>query len=595
MAPRSPGRCCTWSTPAARSCPDQVTGDIEIAGAGLARGYWRDLAADRRAFPHRPRRPASAATAPAISAATARIRAGGSPIEFLGREDFQVKVQGHRIELGEVEAALAACPGVSQAVATTFPAPGGEKTLHGFVVLDGSTGSYQPARGPTDPGRSPGPHQEAPPRRAEGALRAGPPPRAEPLEPIIGVKGPRPLAGPGQSPGGVQGRSPALVQPHRQLVPDTNSDWNVCCTPPGKPPPTPPDRRRLVHRYRRGLQRPGHRRRRRRHPQPHRRHRAAGRRHADHPPRRRLALPALARPHAAADRRGRAGGAPRLQPRPRRAGPLRLRPRGTVLPRRGDQGPARHSHRARSFRRHLSLAANPRGLRPAVRRPQRGDCTRARHQRGTGANHRAGSRRRPRHHARRHRARPAARPGALPVHRYQSALAARHGSELPRPRLAFLRTLRHRRRTRPARGRLRHRARLQRPACRRRCRPHPAHPACLPAPRRPAGRPGTNEVLSLVRPQHGATGRLRPPHRSRPPSRPSAARPRRLAARTRRRRLHRRRHPGGRRHARRPSRLRRPARLRRRDRSRRDPAIAARLRAALAGRLPASWSPPRST
>ena len=38
-------------------------------------------------------------------------------IEFLGREDFQVKVQGYRVELGEIEAALAEHPGVSAATA----------------------------------------------------------------------------------------------------------------------------------------------------------------------------------------------------------------------------------------------------------------------------------------------------------------------------------------------------------------------------------------------------------------------------------------------------------------------------------------------
>jgi non-ribosomal peptide synthetase component F len=37
-------------------------------------------------------------------------------IEFLGRNDFQVKIRSFRIELGEIEARLAACPGVREAV-----------------------------------------------------------------------------------------------------------------------------------------------------------------------------------------------------------------------------------------------------------------------------------------------------------------------------------------------------------------------------------------------------------------------------------------------------------------------------------------------
>ncbi|MQU35665.1 AMP-binding protein, partial [Pseudomonas helleri] len=37
-------------------------------------------------------------------------------VEFLGRSDFQLKLHGYRIEAGEVEQALLACPGVEHAV-----------------------------------------------------------------------------------------------------------------------------------------------------------------------------------------------------------------------------------------------------------------------------------------------------------------------------------------------------------------------------------------------------------------------------------------------------------------------------------------------
>jgi amino acid adenylation domain-containing protein len=116
-------------------CPDWVIGEIEISGAGVARGYWRDAAQTAARFRVDPRtgqrryrtgdlgrfRPYGAAD-------------GAMPIEFLGREDFQVKVQGYRIELGEIETALGSHPDVQQAVVTALPIAG-DRALHAFIVL----------------------------------------------------------------------------------------------------------------------------------------------------------------------------------------------------------------------------------------------------------------------------------------------------------------------------------------------------------------------------------------------------------------------------------------------------------------------------
>src|SRR6185503_9650527 len=66
----------------------------------------------------------------------ARFRADGD-LEFLGREDDQVKVRGFRIELAEVEAALLAHPGVSAAVAGVREDGAGDRRLVAWVVKRG--------------------------------------------------------------------------------------------------------------------------------------------------------------------------------------------------------------------------------------------------------------------------------------------------------------------------------------------------------------------------------------------------------------------------------------------------------------------------
>jgi amino acid adenylation domain-containing protein/non-ribosomal peptide synthase protein (TIGR01720 family) len=92
-------------------CPDWVPGQLHIAGEGLARGYWRDGEKTAASFFLHPR------TGERLyrTGDLGRYLPDGT-LEFLGREDFQVKVQGYRIELGEIEAALLAHPAVRAAV-----------------------------------------------------------------------------------------------------------------------------------------------------------------------------------------------------------------------------------------------------------------------------------------------------------------------------------------------------------------------------------------------------------------------------------------------------------------------------------------------
>ncbi|MES2674929.1 MAG: amino acid adenylation domain-containing protein [Pseudomonadota bacterium] len=84
-----------------RDVPTWTMGDLYISGIGLAKGYWKDSEKTKMSF--------------VIDAKTGeylyktgdlgRFLSDGN-IEFMGRSDNQVKIQGHRIELGEVESAI---------------------------------------------------------------------------------------------------------------------------------------------------------------------------------------------------------------------------------------------------------------------------------------------------------------------------------------------------------------------------------------------------------------------------------------------------------------------------------------------------------
>ena len=111
-------------------CPVWVPGHLYIGGIGLAKGYWRDEEKTQASFFQHPR------TGERLyrTGDLGRYLPDGN-IEFLGREDFQVKVQGHRIELGEIEETLLQHSAVRTAVATAITEPHGDKRLVAYVVL----------------------------------------------------------------------------------------------------------------------------------------------------------------------------------------------------------------------------------------------------------------------------------------------------------------------------------------------------------------------------------------------------------------------------------------------------------------------------
>ncbi|MBW4678519.1 MAG: amino acid adenylation domain-containing protein [Microcoleus vaginatus WJT46-NPBG5] len=118
-------------------CPVWVPGQLYIAGIGLAEGYWRDEVKTAASFFTHPRTGEKLYRTGDLG----RFLPDGN-IEFLGRQDFQVKVGGYRIELGEIEAALVQHPDVREAVAMTF----GEqqnKRLVAYIILENSSSETQ--------------------------------------------------------------------------------------------------------------------------------------------------------------------------------------------------------------------------------------------------------------------------------------------------------------------------------------------------------------------------------------------------------------------------------------------------------------------
>ncbi|MFI5860012.1 non-ribosomal peptide synthetase [Streptomyces sp. NPDC051546] len=114
---------------ALRPVPPGAEGELHIGGAGVARGYHG-----------RPEATAKAFTAdPFAGSPTARMYRTGDLVRelsdgtlaFLGRRDHQVKIRGHRVELGAVEAHLSDLPGIREAAVVV---DGTGSALVGFIL-----------------------------------------------------------------------------------------------------------------------------------------------------------------------------------------------------------------------------------------------------------------------------------------------------------------------------------------------------------------------------------------------------------------------------------------------------------------------------
>ena len=114
--------------------PVGVPGELHIGGVGLVRGYLNrpELTAEKF-IPH----PFSSSPGARLykTGDVARYLPDGN-LEYVGRKDRQIKIRGFRVELGEVELALAQHAAIQEAYLTAYEEEAGQKRLVAYVVCD---------------------------------------------------------------------------------------------------------------------------------------------------------------------------------------------------------------------------------------------------------------------------------------------------------------------------------------------------------------------------------------------------------------------------------------------------------------------------
>jgi acyl-CoA synthetase (AMP-forming)/AMP-acid ligase II/acyl carrier protein len=118
--------------------PQNTVGRIFIAGDGLAKGYYKNETLTEEKFINNPFSTPDKNNLKMYETGDLGKWNEEGEIEFLGRNDFQVKVRGFRIELGEIETKLQEYPNIKQAVADAKEV-NGEKVLVAYYTKDDET------------------------------------------------------------------------------------------------------------------------------------------------------------------------------------------------------------------------------------------------------------------------------------------------------------------------------------------------------------------------------------------------------------------------------------------------------------------------
>ncbi|MFD6275312.1 amino acid adenylation domain-containing protein [Streptomyces sp. NPDC060209] len=120
-----------------RPLPDGVPGELYVSGVGIARGYLGQPAQTAHRFVACP---FGAPGERMYRTGDLVLRRPDGNLMYLGRTDQQVKIRGHRVEPGEVEAAFASHPAVRFVAAVAQPDPqvDGAHRLAAYLVLSGS-------------------------------------------------------------------------------------------------------------------------------------------------------------------------------------------------------------------------------------------------------------------------------------------------------------------------------------------------------------------------------------------------------------------------------------------------------------------------